>query len=429
MLTRCNKLEVALLKKHGGFTLVELAVVLIIFGLVTSAAMLGLRSYTGDRLLQQSLQAVEDTQTAISFFQGDGAEKYPCPADPTLNPGDALYGVSDCASPNLITALGRDVDGDGVGEAVLIGAVPFNTLLDPDGDPTTLDSAYPDRSASSAISNTLQGRSRNGFDGWNNKITYAVTRSLSLFDATPFNHEAGAIFIHDENDINILDQAGIAHVAIISHGANGKGARTENGSEVDDCFDISVPSEVPVAGSIPRDERDNCDYQIEATPDAEFLKGVRNETNANYNDDIVKFIVSSVSDIWVQTEGIDNDNGTPEDPSDDFVINQITNTNGGNIGLGVNNPATELHLEGDIQAFEMHVEGLCDSAGANCMPPDAIAGELADMQCPPGQVVTQIELNRVTCENPFPPSAFAPCPAGQFLTGISNVSGPICRDP
>ena len=152
------------------------------------------------------------------------------------------------------------------------------------------------------------------------------------------------------------------------------------------------------------------------------MKGVRNDVEADYNDDYVKFIVSNVSNIWTFTDIIVNPDGS--------TINQVANTNGGNIGLGnIKTPAEQLHLEGDILADGMHVEGLCDSSGNDCMPPETIGGNVPNMQCPTGQVVTTIEKNQVTCANPFPPSAFTPCPTGLFLTGISSVSGPICTAP
>lgn len=418
------------MKHQNGFTLVEMAIVLVIFGMVMSTLTLAMRMYMGGQARDRTLEAVEETQTALFLFQIDQG-KYPCPADPTLPPTDPNYGVADCSSANLITVIGRDgdnADGDNNpntgGDPVLIGTVPFNTLLDPDGNPATADAPYD------------KFKAHHGFDGWGNKLTYAVTRNLTDAVLTPFDHEAGAIYVVDERNNNILDVPGSAHLVIISHGANAKGAWSENGTYIDDCVDLSIVVPGTTTTKIPKDERENCDHEEPAVADAIFLKGIANDRQNDYNDDIVKFVVSNVSDIWAYTNAIFNDNGTPGNPADDFIINQIANTNGGKIGVGIDTPQEQLHLEGDVQAFEFHVDGICDTAGGDCLPPEYIGGDVLDMQCPAGEVVTQIgrptaadPTPKVVCSNPFPASAFTPCPAGQFLTGISNVTGPICITP
>ena len=429
-----NDLFIKNVKREDGFTLVELALVLIIFGMVMSTAMLGLQRYTGGLTFQRTMDAIDQSERALFLFQiSEG--KYPCPADPTLGPGDPLYGIADCNSPNLFTVTGRDIDNaDGDDDPrtdgdllVLIGALPFATFDDPDGNPATDDAPYPEYRATHAL------------DGWGSKLTYAVTLDLTDHPAAPadFDHERGGIFIVDEFNRDVTDQPGIAHAVILSHGPNAKGAHSEQGRPIDDCVDIVVPADVDAANvKIPKDERENCDFEEAAIADAIFLNGVRNYTSGDYNDDILRFMVSNVSELWTYTNAIFSDNGTPGDPSDDFFINQVTNTNGGNIGIGVDTPQAQLHLEGNIQAFEMHVEGLCDTAGGDCLPPEYIGGEVADMQCPDGQVVTKIGRTdpanttpEVVCENPFPPTAFGNCPPGTLLTGLSNTNGPICTAP
>ncbi len=412
---------------HDGFTLVEMAMVLILFGLISSTVMVGLSLYLSDRTQSRTIEAMKKSKTAVFLFQVD-QRHYPCPADPTLGPGDAGYGVADCTGANIITMMGRDTgNDDGNGDPcdangdvpILIGALPFATMQDPDGNINTNDAPYEEFVTAHSM------------DGWGSKLTYAVTRDLTDYPGAPsFDHEAGGICIIDENNVNLLDIAGTAHAVIVSHGENAKGSFSETGGYIDDCVDLAVPGEATAMITLPFDERENCDHE-EASVESisTFMVGVRNNVQADYNDDYVKFIVSNVSSIWTYTDVIFNDNGTPGDPTDDFQINQVANTNGGNIGLGVDEPKEQLHLQGDIQADEMHVEGLCDSSGADCMPPEVIAGEVADMKCPAGQVVTTIEQNKVTCINPFPASAFTPCPPGEFMTGISNVSGPICTTP
>ncbi|MCB9983481.1 MAG: type II secretion system protein [Rhodospirillales bacterium] len=404
-------------RDQHGFTLVELSIVLIIFGLVMSSVMLGLKKYMRDLSVNRTMESITETERALFVFQLQ-LEKYPCPADPTLAPGDPMYGKADCGNINLITATGRDVDGDGNGEQVLIGTVPFQTFLDPNDDGDTSD----------AVSENFVAK--HGMDGWGNKLTYAVTTALT--DAVPddFNHEAGAIFIVDENNTNLLNTPGIAHAVIISHGADSKGAWTEGGKYADDCVDIVDADAVDKANgtTLPLDEIENCDHEEPLVADAIFLKAIHNQNNNNYNDDYVRFIVSNVTNLWAYTNVLFFNNGT-DDTDDDFQINQVGNTNGGFIGIGEESPQVQFHLLGDVQAYEIHAENLCDEAGNDCMPSEIIAGEVADMKCPAGHVVTKIEKNRVFCADAFADTPYTPCPPGEFLVGISNVTGPICIIP
>ena len=429
------------MKTEHGFSLVELALVLIIFGMVTSMITLGMKMYMNNESFERTIESIDETQNAIFAYQL-GVGKYPCPADPTLGPNDANYGVADCDNANLIIRNGRpaaitDSDGDGVLEPcgddlagprlrVLIGAVPFADLLDHDGNPNT-DPIYPDY------------RQRHSMDGYGNKLTYAVTEDLANdltnANAVPFNGDNGAICVHDEFDRNLLEIPGTAHIVIASHGENGIGAWNEEGNTVDDCVDVVVVPPTHDENKIPKDERENCDHEEALTEQVvKFIRTTRNESRNDYYDDTVRFMVSSVSELWTNTGIILFDNGTPGDPSDDFFINQIANTNGGNVGIGEDSPQEQLHVDGDIKAFEMHVEGICDGTGSDCMPIDALGGEMNDMKCPNGQVVTHIEQNKVFCASPFPASAFTACgtDAGGnqlFMTGISNKTGPICTLP
>ena len=115
-----------MIKKHGGFSLLELALVLIISGIMYAAIF---NAY-GQYLKQQRL---DDTYETMRFIQGAFTEyaainrRYPCPARRDIGPDDANYGVENC-SPSAVKRVdtGRDVGEDTSGdtEAILIGAIP-----------------------------------------------------------------------------------------------------------------------------------------------------------------------------------------------------------------------------------------------------------------------------------------------------------------
>lgn len=416
-------------KREDGFTLVELAIVMIIFGLVTSTVFLGYNLFISSRATDRTVEAMDETQLALFEYQ-ISRSYYPCPADPTLGPGDANYGREARLAPVAPAVIGqcgfgagsvtrvqgfRDADGDGVDDNILIGAVPFRTFIDPNNnDPSGGNSVYEDYIE------------RYGFDGWNNKLTYVVSETLT--HPVTYNERNGVIDVIHENtldeandpDASLLDRRGIAQIVILSHGENGKGAYSRSGNIVQNCA-VSIEKQTDIDNGIATqpDETTNC-HNL----DGVFLNGLRNDTNRDYYDDVIRYMMISKSNLW-EFSGID-DGGTPLDDSDD--INKVVNTNPGNVGVGIKAPTEKLHVEGEIQAQGVYAEALCDAAGTDCMLPEAIGGELDDMQCPPGQVVTQIEQNRVTCSDPFSGTSLTgTCPAGTFMRGVSSKSGLICN--
>ncbi len=389
-----------------GFSIVELALVLIIFGMVISTVMLGYKYYLNRNQADTTAETFNEVGTALFEFQIQEG-RYPCPARLAAAPSDADYGVENCAG--AFVAAGRDVDMDGTPENALIGGVPFRTLIDPNNDGDFADSPYPDFTE------------KNAFDFWGNKKTYVVSEPLT--NALTFHQDSGVIDIIDENRDSLLEVQGTAQALIISHGQNRKGAYTRNGNLVENCA-VGIQKQADIdAGAVgtPPDETENCQYL-----DATFMNGLRNDTSYNFYDDIMKVILNKKSSLWEYTNVAYDNKGT-DDPSDDVFINQVANTNGGYVGIGTDDPAEKLQVAGDIQAFGIHAEKLCDQGGEDCLLPEAIAGELDDMKCPSGQVVTKIEKNTVSCENPFKNAISGTCPNGTNFVGVSSKSGLLCE--
>jgi prepilin-type N-terminal cleavage/methylation domain-containing protein len=428
------------IKNEKGFSLVEVAIVLFISGLVFTMVMFAYKTYATSETLEITQEAIETTQQANFFYRLIYAT-YPCPADPTLAPNHAQYGVANCTAAGVTRLVGRDADnadGDNDpltgGDIVLMGAVPFRTLLDPDGDGDETDKVYPTYVA------------KHGFDSWGNSLTYAVTESLTDIDTDldgnndfVYDKDRGAIDIVDEGlyldpdpivkkqQASLLQNWGTAHLVVLSHGPNGVGAYNREGNRVQICnlgLTAAEQADKDAANPLgsPPDETENCERTNGR--DATFMAGIKNDTKNYYNDDIIKFMINGSRNLWESGEGIDKDNGTA-DPTDDYTIHQYNNTNNGNVGVGLSDPTEQLDVNGDIQAFGIHANGLCDEDGKNCMLPNAIGGELPEMRCPAGEVIISIYANSVQCASPFTASSFGDCPIGFGLRGIST-SGPIC---
>jgi len=405
-------------KNQRGFTITEMAVVLIIFGFLTSTAMAGLRYYIGRETIENTSEALDHNKSALLAFQATYF-RYPCPADPSAQPGDADYGRENCtAGLQVLGKTGRDVDGDGVGEQVLIGAIPFATLLDPDNDGNQDD----------AVFDVYIGRF--ALDGWSNKLTYAVTSALSIPGNT-FNQSGGAIFIEDEGHNSMLESPGTAHYVIVSHGPNGVGAYAENG--INPTINCSTGTTVPTVPPTPPtfttfDETENCNYTSKTV--ARFVNGIRSNSRTKPYDDYIRYGTGTVTSLWSYTGGIPFDNNTPNDPTDDFMVFQVSSQNGGDVGIGKKSPEAKLDVAGNIQAQQIHANRICPQSGTStlCMPVEVLAGTSPDMSCTgAGQVVVAIDENKVRCATPFSAMPAGTCPAGTVMKGVSSKTGVICQ--
>jgi prepilin-type N-terminal cleavage/methylation domain-containing protein len=212
--------------RQVGFTLVEMAMVLAIIGLIMGAVLtLAAAQIQSSRL--SSTQAKEDTikKALQNFLVHSG--RLPCPAVPTLAALSPGYGV-EAATPGACTLVPSSGSG---ASAVVTGIVPWVTLG------LTDDAAQ---------------------DGYYNRFTYQVTLSatntVSPAAVTTSGQQTvaglkGAIAVHSGtpailglppigNQINDCMPSGgtynpcLAVVVIVSHGANGYGAYTSNGTQV-----------------------------------------------------------------------------------------------------------------------------------------------------------------------------------------------------
>lgn len=400
------------IRNSEGFTVIELSLVLLIFGLMSGTVLLGLKLYNAETIRAQTEEAVEIDQLAFLEFSGE-ENRYPCPANPALGPDDVGYGREDCG---LTPVPGqRDMDGDGNMDPVLIGAIPFLTMLDPDNDGDFDNDGVTDTPLTEAMT----------IDGWGNKLTYAVS-ALLVVPAT-FGQGKGVIEVVDENDLSVLGLPNSADYIIVSAGPNGEGAYSREGERIGTCS-TSVPIDGN-PGDPPKEvnvnETENCNG------DSTFINGLHSEHERYYNDDALAIGIATNASHWKFV-----------DPTIDEEL-RITNTNAGNVGVGVDDPVERYHVEGDLKADQIQAEEFCDptdydTVNSACMPTEVIAGTDPNMNCDAtaGTAVTAIEQNAVTshCARVFPQAGSLPagfqttCPIpGEAIVGFSNISGVICE--
>lgn len=214
-----------------GYTLLELAIVLVIVGVISAGALVALKvQLDSEKVISttQNMKTIEDA--LLSYFAHNGY--LPCPADLSEATTNATYGTSQYSgAPRACTTIAGGVysiaDGS---DAVYMGAVPFKTL---------------------GISNDFM------FDGWDNKFSYVVQAAFVNDNVTNTSCVAAAsaadlhtaqyicsrgqasgrlnansldIEIWDYNTGRMINNDAV--YVLISHGANGLGAfkRTADGS-------------------------------------------------------------------------------------------------------------------------------------------------------------------------------------------------------
>ncbi len=353
-------------KNEKGFTLIELAIVLMIGGLVLAAGARGMKH----KVLQEKYEAQEENIDAVlaalsQYIEDDrlfqdvatipgttnpllvGGEKqlfdkdvhgvgnsvnvpfddpttldkdeefdfvhWPCPAAPNLTPGDAGFGeeVREAGDPEVeeditcdITGLTVVTDPANPGNRIFIGAVPTVTL------------GLPAKYAA---------------DAYNNKFTYAITedfaKSQSLAKGTPL---APQLLVKTLKDDGTLDDELEAQFALFSHGPDGTGAYPLNATTANLCG----------AGV----DRENCDFLNDAlsfTQRRTFVDpslAYSEAAGANKLDDTMAFSMANLADDDFKGYWKLANNGNANDISDLL---------GGNVGIGTDNPTEKLHVDGN----------------------------------------------------------------------------------
>jgi len=179
-------------RRNKGFTLVELAIVLVIVALLASGLMMGMtaqRTSAENTDAQRQLENIREALLGYAMANG----RLPCPANPALTSADATVGTED--RPNASSPCNR-----------IYGVVPWVALSLPETDP------------------------------WGRRFTYFANASFTA----PLPAGALASFtLSTTGNANIKDSAASGSnlasnlpAVVISHGSNGLGAWQTNGVQL-----------------------------------------------------------------------------------------------------------------------------------------------------------------------------------------------------
>jgi len=388
---------------ENGFTLIEMAISIMIVGLFLAAAVQPYSLYLKNRATDTTQENVSAIASAIgSYRQLYGY--YPCPASLTAQRGNPVYGHSAACAPappavappvaagTFQKTSGRVFTYAPTGlpaiapfteqPVVRIGAVPFREL--------NLDESQ-------------------AVDGYNNRIFYAVTERLT--NARTFQPDGGGIGVLDGAGTPILapvtqvpnpPSTEVAHFFIFSSGANQAGAYTRDG----------VPASQPCPAAGP--ESVNCNL-LAGNPDFSAAQ-TKTVGGATHFDDVVSYFTEADMPLW------------------EYAANKtdIHQKSGGSVGtadslsqaLGAAFVDKALIPGVANVSNAVKVQTLCDALTGKCFPSSQIGGKIT-----PGDIASGTSLVGTTNTPPTPAGTGSfsgiACPAGYFMTKIKN-SEPQC---
>lgn len=383
-----NQVMASKAKKSAGYSLIELATVMIIIGLLVAPMIAAYNSYQKKLAFEVTDDNIALVSTAMGAYRALNG-RYPCPASITADRDSPDYGrESDCSS--TVIAPGSCADGicvknsarsiAGVPIRVRVGSIPFRHL------------------------NVSENTS---YDAYGQRLTYVLTESLG--DKDKFKMDGGGIGVVDTQSppVSVIGTGAdenTAHFIIIAHGANGVGARLETGALREACGPVDANFE-------------NLNCQDETTPAIYRQAQYATASGLNYYDDTISYFVRGEVTPWL----VNKDNRADiylKDLSNDAKVGIDTP---GNVAL---NDRTKINSIARART-ELKTSDLCDQAGNNCTHASLLAGDDARMECPAGQYMVAISNNEKECK----PEVFQKCPAGQVVNRITAQGDISCGNP
>ncbi|WP_435641450.1 type II secretion system protein [Micavibrio aeruginosavorus] len=331
---------------ESGFTLLEMVIVTLITSLIMGA-IFNLMNQDG-QIKSARMNGIFDTVLlGIAEYQRIYGF-YPCPADPTLRPGNVNYGEPNIDAAGNCNASGGIVAASGYGGGtVMIGAVPVRALnlamgcvdstqrMNVDDMDDNLKQVFQnklnsvqqiffdqvgkyadysdfDQDTSDGTANTMNMQNATetsrkcvtenfAKDIYTTKLTYAVTRDATRLNPT---EPAGNIRVINRNG-NDATSAPV-HFVLVSHGPDMKGAYMDQSGAIGTACS---------GGAL---DVENCNNN--ATFRAMPFAGMGNGTDANHFDDRIEFSLNGYQrekDSWRWSSGTGTQRNVVLDADDD----------------------------------------------------------------------------------------------------------------
>ncbi len=301
------------IRDNDGFTLLDLAIALVVFGLLAAAFFSGASIYIKQQRIDQTNERLHNASIALARFIKDDLIRFPCPASLTTPPGAPGFGEQVCPANYDSVSVGDDLGGvfalrGADGAIVLLGALPTTTMK---------------------TDNNLM------LDEYDNRFTYAVTMDLTeenaLEDKSAIPPAITRLYKVELPDHTIEDRTANVDFILISHGPDGAGSYTQEGKPHGKACRITQTT--PGLG----DSR-NCLWQttFEATFRDEAYTYATAETDSYYDDMVLHMLGEDTKGWWQSSDGTGGNIGT----KNPFNVG---------IGPGVLNPVQRVDVDGAIK--------------------------------------------------------------------------------
>lgn len=395
--------------KEQGYTLIELAMVILIVGIIIGTGLTSYSIYKTERAMELTETAKVRITLALNSFR-DRYGRYPCPASYTAERGTPEYGrPGNCADISVApgqcsqgicveqSIAGRTVtldDGTVVVPRIRRGAVPYRALN------LTEDEFY---------------------DQYGGRFSYAVTELLT--DENTFDLSYGGIHIVDgqlPTPQSLVEPPGTALYFLFSHGEDNVGAYGRNGILMVECngpmFDVENCNTSSTDRTAVYRFAQRSDMPVETG--GVVIPGMPPPVAANVNrhyDDFAYY--KSADDIPLFK--------LSETSAGDAYDLRTSDAAGNPIGLVIGNTVDDerVNVEGTVAASESYDTGtICNQNGTDCFRAELIGG--SGMHCATGQIALGVANSALNCEDPE--DINLACDDG-YVTGFNN-GAPTCEE-
>lgn len=183
-----------------GFTLIEMAIVMVIAGLIMAGIMEALAFRLQQQRAAETKDRIERIQTALLEYASQNG-RLPCPASRAAAIGTPEFGMqTDCTT------------------APAAGTVEADSLAPP--DPIT--GRRPKVRIGAVPVKDLRLSKGHMADGWGRRFTYAVATDLASTASSYASHD-GVISVTDQDGNSQIIPADTAAFVVLSHGPDGRG--------------------------------------------------------------------------------------------------------------------------------------------------------------------------------------------------------------
>ncbi|MFN7113944.1 MAG: type II secretion system protein [Alphaproteobacteria bacterium] len=393
--------------RQGGYTLIEMAIVISVLGVILASFIGAYGLYHKSQVQMTSLSNANRVVNALGHYLVQNG-RYPCPArmdvprdhpnygmetdctDTTLAPGNCANGICIELGERQVNINPNPGAATNITPRVRRGAVPFRIL------------GLPEMAAE---------------DGYKSRMYYAVTENLT--STATYRKDAGGISVLNENDVTLVSPASSAHFVVFSVGADRRGAVTRYGQEYLPCADPAAAADALNCHTSTTAPHNFARYRMSAHSTS---------TGAAHYDDYMRYYASVETPLWRVTGSTSTD-----------IVDLIDVGAGGRIGVGVNSPAADVHVVGDVRTSEnVLARQICNTLGGDCFMVDAIGGDDANpptaaLQCnnpghpsydPARPFVIGYALGQAVCGTG---TEDVRCPTGQILRGVAANGDLMCE--